>query len=103
MNNPSGKILLELLLSPDTLSELFLEYKKQLLLHLTAGEEAVKKIAELEKEVERIRDAMERLKHYNRKLLDDCIKMDNEISVLKAGKREPVGLKKRSLQSSALD
>ncbi|MCE5226767.1 MAG: hypothetical protein LLG05_13045 [Porphyromonadaceae bacterium] len=86
MNNPSGKILLELLLSPDTPSELFGKYKKQLLSCLAAGEEAIKRIAELEKEVERIRDAMERLKYYNRKLLDDCIKMDNEISVLKADK-----------------
>lgn len=86
MNNPSGKILLELLLSPDTPSELFWKYKEQLLSCLAAGEEAVKRVAELGKEVERIRDAMERLKHYNRKLLDDCIKMDNEISVLKASK-----------------
>jgi len=48
------------------------------------------KIMALENELERLKDAMERLKHYNRKLLDDCIKMDNEISVLKADKLELV-------------
>ena len=55
MIEPSGKILLELLLSPDTPNELFGKYKEQVISLLFAGEQAEKKIAELEKEVERLR------------------------------------------------